>query len=68
MSPVQISVTANYVGASAQIVEETVTSVLERQINGVEGMRYMNSTSSNDGNSTITITFEPDYDITAVFN
>ncbi|MDM9384695.1 efflux RND transporter permease subunit [Chlorogloeopsis sp. ULAP01] len=63
ISPVQISVTANYVGASAQIVEETVTSVLERQINGVEGMRYMNSTSSNDGNSTITITFEQGYDI-----
>src|SRR3569832_1011519 len=63
ISPVQISVTANYVGASAQIVEETVTSVLERQINGVEGMRYMNSTSSNDGNSTIIITFEQGYDI-----
>lgn len=63
ISPVQITVTANYVGASAQVVEETVTSVLERQINGIEGMRYMNSTSSNDGTSTITATFEQGYDI-----
>ncbi|MUL37145.1 efflux RND transporter permease subunit [Gloeocapsopsis dulcis] len=63
ISPVQITVTANYVGASAQVVEDTVTTVLERQINGVEGMRYMNSTSSNDGTSTIVVTFEQGYNI-----
>ena len=63
ISPVQITVTANYIGASAQVVEETVTTILERQINGVEGMRYMSSTSSNDGTSTITVTFEQGYDI-----
>jgi hydrophobic/amphiphilic exporter-1 (mainly G- bacteria), HAE1 family len=63
ISPVQITVTANYVGASAQVVEDTVTTVLERQINGVEGMRYMSSTSSNDGTSTIVITFEQGHDI-----
>jgi len=63
ISPVQITVTANYVGASAQVVEDTVTTVLERQINGVEGMRYMNSTSSNDGTSTIIVTFEQGYNI-----
>ncbi|OKH37368.1 RND transporter [[Phormidium ambiguum] IAM M-71] len=63
ISPPQIAVNANYVGASAQVVEETVTTVLERQINGVEGMRYMNSTSSNDGTSTIIITFEQGYDL-----
>ena len=62
ISPAQITVTANYVGANAQVVEDTVTTVLERQINGVEGMRYMNSTSSNDGTSTIVITFEQGYD------
>lgn len=62
ISPVQVVVTANYTGASAQVVEDTVTTVLERQINGVEGMRYMNSTSSNDGTSTITITFKQGYD------
>lgn len=62
ISPVQVVVTANYIGASAPVVEETVTTVLERQINGVEGMRYMTSTSSNDGTSAITVTFEQGYD------
>jgi len=59
IAPPQIQVTANYVGASAEVVEDTVTTVLERQINGVEGMRYMESSSSNDGNSTIIVTFDP---------
>jgi HAE1 family hydrophobic/amphiphilic exporter-1 len=58
ISPVQVNVSSNYQGASADVVERTVTSVLERQINGVEGMRYMTSTSSNDGGSQITVTFE----------
>ena len=62
ISPVQVVVSAEYVGASAQVVEDTITTVLERQINGVEGMRYMSSTSSNDGASTITVTFKPGYD------
>lgn len=63
ISPPQIVVTANYVGASAQVVEDTVTTVLERQINGVEGMRYISSTSSNDGTSRIVITFQQGYDL-----
>ncbi|MBD2230809.1 efflux RND transporter permease subunit [Phormidium tenue] len=63
ISPVQITVTANAVGANAQVVEETVTNVLERQINGVEGMRYISSTSSNDGTSTIVVTFRQGYNI-----
>ncbi|BAY27010.1 Hydrophobe/amphiphile efflux-1 HAE1 [Calothrix sp. NIES-2100] len=58
ISPTQINVTANYVGASAEVVENTVTTVLERQINGVEGIKYMTSNSSNNGTSTITITFD----------
>jgi len=68
INPVQVVVSANYIGASAQVVEDTVTSVLERQINGVEGMKYMASNSSNDGTSTITVTFEQGYnkDIAAV--
>ncbi|MEP0914319.1 efflux RND transporter permease subunit [Leptolyngbya sp. GB1-A1] len=63
ISPPQITVTANYVGASAQVVEDTVTTVLERQINGVEGMRYISSTSSNDGTSRVIITFQQGYDL-----
>ena len=62
ISPVQVVVTGSYIGASAQVVEETVTSVLERQINGVKGMRYLTSSSANDGTSTITVTFEQGYD------
>ncbi|MDM9381258.1 efflux RND transporter permease subunit [Chlorogloeopsis sp. ULAP01] len=68
ISPTQVEVTANYVGASSEIVENTVTTVLERQINGVEGMKYITSSSSNNGTSTITVTFDAarDPDIAAV--
>ncbi|MGE5657107.1 MAG: efflux RND transporter permease subunit [Actinomycetota bacterium] len=58
ISPTQITVSANYSGASAEIVENAVTNVLERQINGVEGLKYLTSSSSNDGTSSITATFE----------
>ncbi len=58
ISPTQINVTANYSGASAEVVENAVTNILERQINGVEGLKYLSSSSSNDGTSTITATFD----------
>jgi HAE1 family hydrophobic/amphiphilic exporter-1 len=58
ISPTQINVTANYVGASAEVVENTVTTVLEREINGVEGMKYMKSSSSNSGSTSIDVTFD----------
>ncbi|MBU7585910.1 MAG: efflux RND transporter permease subunit [Nostoc sp. TH1S01] len=58
ISPTQINVTANYSGASAEVVESGITNLLERQINGVEGLKYMTSSSSNDGTSNITITFD----------
>ena len=61
IAPPQIAVTSNYAGASAQIVADTVTTPLEQQINGVEGMTYMSSYSANDGTSTITITFDIGY-------
>jgi HAE1 family hydrophobic/amphiphilic exporter-1 len=68
LAPPQVVVTCNYVGANSQVVESAVTTILERAINGVEGMRYMSSTSTNDGTSSITITFETGYnlDIAAV--
>ena len=68
LAPPQVVVTSNYVGANAQVVESAVTIPLEEQINGVEGMHYINSTSSNDGTSAITTTFRTDYslDIAAV--
>jgi HAE1 family hydrophobic/amphiphilic exporter-1 len=58
ISPTQIDVTANYSGASAEVVESGITNILERQINGVEGLKYMTSSSSNDGTSNITVTFD----------
>jgi len=58
ISPTQISVTANYTGASAEVVENAVTNILERQINGIEGLKYLTSSSSNDGTSNITATFD----------
>ncbi|PSF37925.1 hydrophobe/amphiphile efflux-1 family RND transporter [Aphanothece hegewaldii CCALA 016] len=58
ISPTQIQVTANYDGASAEVVENAVTSIVERQINGVEGLKYISSSSSNSGTSSITVTFD----------
>jgi len=61
VTPPQVVVSAIYPGASAQVVADTVTTPLEQQINGVEGMTYMSSSSSNDGSSNITITFDVGY-------
>ncbi|MEM8504478.1 MAG: efflux RND transporter permease subunit [Cyanobacteria bacterium P01_D01_bin.1] len=68
ISPTQINVTAAYIGADAETVERGVTTVIERQINGVEGMRYMTSNSSNNGISNVVVTFDSsrDKDIAAV--
>jgi HAE1 family hydrophobic/amphiphilic exporter-1 len=62
ISPTQVTVQANYTGANAEVVESSVTNVLEREINGVEGLRYMTSSSSNSGTTSITVTFEADRD------
>ena len=59
LAPPQVTVTAVYVGASSDVVESAVTIPLEQELNGVEGMKYISSTSSNDGVANITITFEP---------
>ena len=61
ITPPQVVVSAVYPGASAQVVADTVTTPLEQQINGVQGMTYMSSSSSNDGSSTITMTFDVGY-------
>jgi HAE1 family hydrophobic/amphiphilic exporter-1 len=63
LAPPQVVVSSNYIGANSQDVESAVTTILEQAINGVEGMRYMSSTSSNDGTSSITITFQTGYDL-----
>ena len=58
VAPPTISVSANYQGASAETVLNSVVTPLEEQINGVEGMTYMTSTASNDGSCLITVYFE----------
>ncbi len=58
LTPPSVAVTAFYTGANAQAVESAVTTPLEQAINGVEGMLYMTSSSTNTGVSTITVTFE----------
>jgi hydrophobic/amphiphilic exporter-1 (mainly G- bacteria), HAE1 family len=63
LAPPQVTVSSNYVGANAAVVESAVTIPLEQQINGVEGMHYISSTSSNDGTSTINVTFRTGYDL-----
>jgi HAE1 family hydrophobic/amphiphilic exporter-1 len=63
LSPPVVSVTTNYVGADAQTVEKAVTIPLEESINGVEGMRYISSSSTNSGTSQISTTFDTGYDL-----
>jgi hydrophobic/amphiphilic exporter-1 (mainly G- bacteria), HAE1 family len=58
LAPPQVSVVAFYNGANARTVETSVTTPIEQQINGVEGMKYMTSSSGNDGSSVISVTFD----------
>src|ERR671914_1069557 len=68
VAPPTVSVTSVYTGANAETVETAVTTPIEQAINGVEGMLYMTSSSTNSGFSQITITFDVtrDPDIAAV--
>src|SRR5919106_300466 len=63
IAPPVVTVTAIYPGASAPVLESTVAAPLENAINGVEGMMYMNSTSSANGMVQIQVTFEIGTDI-----
>src|ERR1700692_781427 len=63
ITPPTVEVSASYPGANAQVVADTVAAPIEQQINGVEGMMYMSSQCTNDGNYTLTITFKPGSDL-----
>jgi HAE1 family hydrophobic/amphiphilic exporter-1 len=63
LTPPVVMVSCNYVGANADTVEKAVTIPLEESINGVEGMRYISSSSTNSGTSMITATFNTGYDL-----
>lgn len=62
ISPVTIQLSATYPGANAQEVADSVATPIELQLSGIEGMDYMNSTSSNNGSCTINVVFEPGTD------
>ena len=70
--PPQVLVSTSYPGASADVVEATVAQVIEEQVNGVDQMIYMKSTSANDGSYTLTVSFalgsNPDIDVVNVNN
>jgi hydrophobe/amphiphile efflux-1 (HAE1) family protein len=68
ITPPQVQVTAGYPGASSEVVADIITTPIEEQVNGVENMMYMSSNSTNNGASSLTISFNigTDLDIAAV--
>src|SRR5712691_11398274 len=58
LTPPTVSVNAFYQGASAEIVETAVTQPIEQALNGVEGMKYITSSSASNGTSSVTVTFD----------
>ena len=58
ITPPQVTVQTNYLGANAQVLTDTVAVPIENQINGVENMLYMSSTSDDNGSYNLTVTFD----------
>src|SRR6201987_5891914 len=57
IAPPSVQISAQYAGASAETVENTVVQVIEQQLSGLDHFLYMSSTSDDSGNATITVTF-----------
>ena len=62
IAPPTITISATYPGASAETVENTVTQIIEQQMNGMDGLRYISSTSAGNGSSSIAVNFEQGID------
>ncbi len=58
IAPPQISITATYPGASAEVLEKTVTSIIEQQLTGIDNLLYFESNSRSNGSAQITLTFD----------
>ncbi|WP_424933637.1 efflux RND transporter permease subunit [Amaricoccus macauensis] len=58
IAPPSVQVSANYPGASAETIENTVTQIIEQQMTGLDGLRYISSSSTSAGQAQITLTFE----------
>ncbi|MCC7424374.1 MAG: efflux RND transporter permease subunit [Planctomycetaceae bacterium] len=63
ITPPTVEVSAVYPGANARVVADTLAAPIEQQVNGVEGMMYLSSQCTNDGNYTLTVTFRPGVDL-----
>src|SRR3546814_16502318 len=63
IAPPSLTIDVSYPGADAATLEKTVTTVIEQELNGVEGFLYMSSSSQSNGTETITVTFESGTDI-----
>ncbi len=63
IAPPQVKINATYPGASAKTIEDTVTTVIESEMNGIEGLKYISSESSRAGTASINLTFETGTDI-----
>ena len=63
IAPPQVVINATYPGASAQTLEDSVTSVIEEELNGVEGLQYMESQSQSNGQAQVTVTFRTGMDV-----
>ena len=63
ITPPTVQVSAVYPGASAEVISQTVAAPIEQEVNGVEGMIYMSSTSASDGSYSLTVSFEVGTDL-----
>jgi len=59
IAPPSIVINANYPGATAQVLDDSVTSVIEQEMNGADGLQYVESESQANGSVSITVTFQP---------
>ncbi|MFT6429662.1 MAG: multidrug efflux pump [Halopseudomonas sp.] len=62
IAPPAVGISVSYPGASAQTVQDTVVQVIEQQLNGIDGLRYIRSDSNSDGSMSITVTFDQGVD------